>query len=127
MKQRIVSDAVPEPPPGTFSNAFAVDGTIYIAGQTAGLPDGRVVGDGDVRAQAVEVFRRIQALLAAAGATMDDVVKLTIYLTDMSTRDDLAEARRQFFAGDFPASTLIEVSALAQPGLLVEVEAIAVG
>lgn len=76
MKQRIVSDAVPEPPPGTFSNAFAVDGTVYIAGQTARLPDGGVVGDGNVRAQAVEVFRRIEALLAAAGAIMDDVVKI---------------------------------------------------
>ena len=126
MKKRIVSDAVPEPPPGTFSNAFAVGDTIYIAGQTAGSPDGSVVGTGDVRAQTIEVFGRIKALLTAAGFTMDDVVKLTIYLTDMSTRAQVADARREFFTGDFPASTLLQVSALAQPGLLVEIEAIAV-
>lgn len=126
MKTRIVSPRVPEPPPGTFSNAFRAGNTIYIAGQTAGMPDGSIIGDGDLRAQTAEVFTRIEALLTAADATMDDVVKLTVYLTDIAARAPFSEVRRTFFCGDFPASTLVEVSALAQPGLVVEVEAIAV-
>lgn len=125
-KRRLRADGVPEPPERTFSNAFVVGGTIYVAGQTAGLPDGSVVGDRDVRAQTREVFRRIAALLAAGNATMEHVVKLTIYLTNMSTRAMVTEVRGEFFTGDFPASTLVEVSALALPGLLVEIEAIAV-
>ncbi len=125
-KTRIVADGVPEPPPGTFSNAFMVDRTIYVSGQTASLASGTVTGDGDVRAQASEAFDNIRRLLDAAGATMTDIVKLTVYLTDMSTRAQFSEARRAFFSGDFPSSTLVEVSALAHPGFLVEIEAIAV-
>ena len=130
MKKRIISEVVAEPPAGTFSNAFFVSvpygGTMYISGQTAALPDGSIVGDADVRAQTTEVFLRIKSLLSEAGLSMNHVVKLTTYLTDMSDRSAFSETRATFFSGDFPASTLVEVSALALPGLLVEVEAIAV-
>ncbi len=125
-KTRIVADGVPEPPANTFSNAIVVDRAIYVSGQTAGLADGTIAGENDVRTQASQAFDNIRRLLEAAGATMADVVKLTVYLTDMSTRAQFSEARRGFFSGDFPCSTLVEVSALAQPGFLVEIEAIAV-
>jgi enamine deaminase RidA (YjgF/YER057c/UK114 family) len=125
-KQRIVCDAVPEPAPGSFTNAFRVGDTIYVSGQHAGRPDGTIAGAGDVQAQATAAFEKIAALLAAGGATMDDVVKLTVYLTDIAGRPGFAAARRAFFSGDFPCSTLVAISALAQPGLLVEIEAIAV-
>jgi reactive intermediate/imine deaminase len=125
-KRRILSERVAEAPPGTYSNALAVGRTIYVAGQHAGEADGTVVGEHDVRAQATRALEKIQALLAAAGARMDDIVKLGVYLTDITTRAQVGEARRAFFSGDFPCSTLVGISALAQPGLLVEIDAIAV-
>jgi enamine deaminase RidA (YjgF/YER057c/UK114 family) len=125
-KRRILSDRVAEAPPETFSNAIAVGRTIYVAGQHAGEPDGTIVGEHDVGAQATRAFEKIAALLEAAGATMDDVVKLGVFLTDVTTRKQVGEARRAFFTGDFPCSTLVGISALAQPGLLVEIDAIAV-
>ncbi len=125
-KKRIVVQSVPEAPPGTFSNAFAIGRTIYVSGQHAGEPDGSVSGEGDVRAQTVRALEKIKALLEAARSTMDDVVKLNVYLTDIGTRAQVSEARRDFFSGDFPCSTLIGIAALAQPGLLVEIDAVAV-
>ncbi len=126
VKTRIVAAAVPEPAPRTFSHALVAGGTVYISGQHAGRPDGTIAGEGDVRAQTVVAFEKIRALLTAAGATMDDVVKLTIYLTDIATRAEFGDARRFFFTGDYPCATLVGVAALALPGLLVEIDAIAV-
>jgi enamine deaminase RidA (YjgF/YER057c/UK114 family) len=76
--------------------------------------------------QATIALAKIKALLEAAGAMMADIAKLTVYVTDITTRAEISEARRKFFTGDFPCSTLVEITALAQPGLLVEIEAIAV-
>jgi reactive intermediate/imine deaminase len=126
MKTRIRSGALTEPAPGTYSHALAVDRTIYISGQHAGQPDGTIAAGDDLRAQARAAFANIQALVEAAGATMDDVVKLTIFVIDITQRAAIGDARREFFSGDFPCSTLVQISALAQPGLLVEIEAIAV-
>ena len=125
-KRRLRTELVPEAPPGTFSTALAVGRTIYISGQHAGEPDGTITGGDDVREQSMRAFAKIDALLAAAGAGMDDVVKLTVFLTDMSRRADVSAARREFFTGDFPCSTLVGITALALPGLLVEIDAIAV-
>jgi enamine deaminase RidA (YjgF/YER057c/UK114 family) len=124
-RERIVAGAIPEPPPQTFSHALRAGDTIYVSGQHAGEPDGTILGEGSVLEQSRRAFAKIAALLEAAGATMDDVVKLTVYLTDIAKRAELSAARREFFRGDFPCSTLVEISALAQPGLLVEIDAIA--
>ena len=124
--KRIQSKDVAEPPPGTFSQCLVAGGTIFVAGQTAGTADGGVGGDGSMFAQAMICFTKIKALLEAGGAVMADIAKLTVYVTDISKRAEVTEARRKFFSGDFPCSTLVEISALAHPGLLVEVEAIAV-
>jgi enamine deaminase RidA (YjgF/YER057c/UK114 family) len=122
---KVTSPAVPEPPPGLFSNCLVVGDTIHISGQHAGSPQG-AVGGGSMLEQSREAFRRVLALIAAAGGTADDVVKLNIYLCDMTRRAELSAARREFFAEPFPCSTLVGVSALASPDLLVEIDAVAV-
>jgi 2-iminobutanoate/2-iminopropanoate deaminase len=121
----VTSPAVPEPPPGLFSNCLVVGDTIHISGQHAGSSQG-AVGGSSMLEQSREAFRRVLALIAAAGATADDVVKLTIYLCDITRRAELSAARREFFTEPFPCSTLIGVSSLAGPELLVEIDALAV-
>lgn len=119
------SPAVAEPPPGLFSNCLVVGGTIHISGQHAGSAQGPV-GGGSMLEQSREAFRRVLALVTAAGGTADDVVKLTIYLCDITRRAELSAARREFFTEPFPCSTLVGVNALAGPDLLVEIDALAV-
>ena len=121
----VKTPAVPEPPSGAYSNCFVVDDTIYIAGQHAGTPQGPIGGN-SVREQSREAFKRVFALIEAAGGTADDIVKLTIYLCDMAGRNELSAMRRELFAEPLPCSTLIGVKELAGPDLLVEIDAIAV-
>jgi enamine deaminase RidA (YjgF/YER057c/UK114 family) len=124
--KRVQSREVPEPPPDTFSQCLVGGGMIYVAGQHAGTADGGIGGDGTMVSQAKLALGKIKTLVEAAGAMMSDVAKLTVYVTDMSQRAGVTEARRAYFKGDFPCSTLVEITALAQPGLLVEIEAIAI-
>lgn len=121
----VTSPAVPEPPSGLFSNCLVVGSTIHISGQHAGSPQGPI-GGASMLQQSREAIRRVLALIAAAGATADDVVKLTIYLCDMTRRAEFSAARREFFADPLPCSTLVGVAALASPDLLVEIDALAV-
>src|SRR5690606_29599033 len=88
--------------------------------------DGTSITGADEYEQSQVIFTKIRNLVEAAGAEMDDVVKMTIYVTNMSHNDQVWKARREFFSGDFPACTLVEVSALAKPEILVEIEAIAI-
>jgi enamine deaminase RidA (YjgF/YER057c/UK114 family) len=118
------SPQVSEPPPQTWSNCLVVDGVAYVAGMTAQGEDGRVLS-GDEYEQARIIFTKIRNLLEAAGGGMGDVVKVTIFVTDITQRGKVWAARREFFAGDFPASTLVQVAALAEPAIKVEIEAIA--
>jgi enamine deaminase RidA (YjgF/YER057c/UK114 family) len=121
----VKSSAVAEPPPGLFSNCLVVDNTIHISGQHAGAPQGAIGGD-SVLEQSREARRRVLSLIEAAGGAADDVVKLTVYLCDMSRRMDVSAARREVFAEPLPCSTLIGVNALANSDLLVEIDALAV-
>jgi len=98
---------------------------LYISGQIALDPDGKLVGAGDMRAQSQRVFENIEKLLAIAGFRLENVVKITAYLTDMSRFGEYNEVRGRFLKDHRPASTTVQVGALAFPGLLVEVEAIA--
>ena len=123
--RKVTSPAVPEPPPGLFSNCLVVGDTIHISGQHAGAPQG-AVGGGSMLEQSREAFRRVFALIEAAGGSADDVVKLNVYLCDMTRRAEFSAARREFFAEPFPCSTLVGVSALAGADLLVEIDALAV-
>jgi 2-iminobutanoate/2-iminopropanoate deaminase len=117
---RAVSPEVSEPPAGTWSNCLVAGGIAYIAGMTA-----RGSGEGDEYAQAKAIFGKIRHLVEAAGGSMADIVKVTIFVTDITQREKVWQARREFFTGNFPASTLVQVAALADPSLKVEVDAVA--
>ena len=123
-KQRIMHPDVAEPPAGTWSNCLTIGNHIYTAGVTA--RNGATILADDEYGQAKVIFEKIAMLLGAAGARMDDIVKLVIYVTDISKREEVWRARREFFAEPFPVSTLVEASALAMSGLKVEIEAIAI-
>ncbi len=115
------------PPANGYSHAVAFGGpTLVISGQVPLDEEGRLVGRGDARAQLRQVFRNLAAALAAAGATMDQVVKLTVFLTDMADLQAFREVRDEFVALDRPpASSLVQVSRLVSPEFRVEIEAIA--
>jgi 2-iminobutanoate/2-iminopropanoate deaminase len=108
-----------------FTTAWKVGNTIYVAGQTASEDQG-VVGPGDITVQTRTALERIRTILEAAGARMQDVVKTTVYVTDMRYREAYGAVRQEFWPSDPPASTLVQIVALATPGALIEIEAIAV-
>lgn len=118
---RATSPAVPEPPAETWSNCLVAAGIAYIAGMTARGSDAA----GDEYVQAKATFAKIRHLVEAAGGTMADVVTVTIFVTDISQREKVWRARREFFTGNFPASTLVQAAALADPALKVEITAVA--
>ena len=109
-----------------YSNGVKAGDTIYVAGQVALDGEGLLVGPGDVVAQTRQVLENIRRVLHAGGATLDDVVKVTVYLANVDDRPRINEVRQAYFGANRPASTLVEVSRLAVPGLLVEIEAVAV-
>ena len=122
--KRVSSPEVPEPAPGTWSNCLVVDGIAYVAGMIAS-GKGDTLIEGDEYEQAKVIFAKIRHLVEAAGGTMADVVKVTIFVTDIKNREKVWRARREVFTGNFPASTLVQVAALADPSLKVEIEAVA--
>jgi reactive intermediate/imine deaminase len=99
--------------------------TIYVAGQIALDKDGHVVGAGNMKAQAEQVFKNLQAALDAAGAKFSDVVKMNTYVTDMEQAPAVREVRARYFGDTAPASTLVQVVRLARPEFLLEIEVIA--
>lgn len=124
MKMKTVrSPAVRDPAPRTWSNAKVVGNQLFISGMTAHDGQGQVEGDGSMYDQAMRTFAKIRHLAEAAGAKMNDIVRLDVFVTDISQRKEVWRAREQFFSGDFPCSTLVEVRALAIPALLVEINA----
>ncbi|PZH20963.1 RidA family protein [Streptomyces sp. NTH33] len=125
-KQRIYSDAVREPADKMWSNCLRIGDLIMVSGMTARGQDRETVLGDTMYEQAEVIFQKIKDLVEAAGGVMDDVVKMTIYVTNMSDNSEVWKARQKFFSGDFPACTLVEVSALAKPEILLEIEAIAV-
>jgi enamine deaminase RidA (YjgF/YER057c/UK114 family) len=117
-------------PPRGYSHVVSARGTsVFIAGQVAFDADGRVVGAGDLRAQTEQVLKNLRRALDAAGARIEDLVKITVFVVDYKPADRavIAEVRSRFF-GDLPppASTLVGVQALVVPELMIEIEAIAV-
>ena len=117
---RAVSPEVAEPQPETWSNCLVVDGVAYVAGMTASGSN-----PGDEYEQAKTIFGKIKHLVEAAGGTMADVVTVTIFVTDITQREKVWRARREYFTGNFPCSTLVQVAALANPSLRVEINAVA--
>ena len=106
-----------------YTDAVRAGALLFVSGCVPVDQDGRLVG-GDVVAQARQVFANVGAVLAAGGATFADVVKVTVYLTDIDDRALINPVRQEFFGSARPASTLIEVSRLALPDMKVEIEAV---
>lgn len=120
---RVKAQTVPEPPrEKMFSNARVHGQHFFLAGMHAG-GNGGIVGGSDTYLQSRETFRRIKELTEACGGTVDDIITVGIYLTDISEKALVGKARSEIFSGDFPCSTLVEVSRLVEDGLTVEVEA----
>ena len=117
-------EQLPEPI-SHFTDAVVADGWLWMSGIIAVDKDGKLVGGDDVVAQTQRVFENIRAVLKAAGADFEDVVKVTVYLRRIEDRAAINAVRRRFFGESRPASTLVEVSALAVAEALVEVEAVA--
>ena len=124
-RQLVSSGAVWEPLVG-YSRAVRVGSWVSVAGTTAAAEGGGAVGGDDIAAQTREALRRIAAALAAAGAGLEHVVRTRIYVTDISRWEEVGRAHGEVFAEVRPASTMVEVSRLIDPALLVEVEADAV-
>jgi reactive intermediate/imine deaminase len=99
--------------------------TVYISGQIALDRAGNLVGQGDMKAQAEQVFKNLEAALAAAGAKFSDVVKMNTYTTDISQIQAIRDMRGKYFGDVVPASTLVQVVHLARPELMLEIEVIA--
>jgi len=100
--------------------------TLYVAGQVALDHHLQIVGRGDARAQARQVWHNIKAVIEAAGGRLDDVVQITTFLANMDDLDAIHDGRREFFSGDFPTATVVEVSRLGMEDLLLETQVIAV-
>jgi len=115
-------------PKTAYSQALLVTGgkTLYVAGQIAFDENGHLVGPDDFRTQTVQTFENIKRLLAAAGATFENLVKLNIYITDIKYYTLVQEVRVQYLSRPWPASTLVEVGALVHPKAMIEIEGIAV-
>jgi len=115
-------------PFGIFSSAaWQPEGKVlHVSGQVAQDATGSVMGKGDIRAQTRQVLENIRTVLASAGGTMDDVARVTVYVTDMSGLAQIHEVRAQYFRRPYPASTLVEVKRLVKPEYLIEIDAVAV-
>lgn len=125
MIQKITSPKVAEPPPGRWSNALRVGDMLFISGTVSRAADGVTIQGRDEYEQARIIFGKIRHLVEAAGGAMSDVVKMSIYVVNIKKNTEVWRARQEFFTGDFPCSTLVEVRSLATPDILVEIEAIA--
>ena len=128
MPREIIQPATIVDPRPRYSQGIKTAGgsLLFIAGQTSVDATGQIVGAGDITRQAEQVFQNLRAVLEAAGASFDDLVMTTTFLTDIRYRAPFSDVRARYYRRGAPASTLVVVQSLAQPDLLVEVDGIAV-
>ena len=108
-----------------YTDGVEADGFLYISGMLPVNAAGELVGSGDVIRQSEQVLDNVGAVLRSAGTTFDDVIRVGVYVRDIADRETINTVRRRYFGDARPASTLVEVSALAHPGALVEIDAVA--
>lgn len=125
--ERVQVKVTPDPyEPFRLSQGIRVGTLLFVSGQAALAEDGAIVGAGDFDAQAEQTFRNLKRVLEAGGSSLEQVVKVTIYLTDMSNFPKVVELRGKWFSPPWPADTIVEVSSLALPELEFEIDAVAV-
>ena len=128
-KVEITSTKLPAPMRGgAFSSGIEAPAgrTVYVSGQVSMDAEGNVVGEGDIGLQTETVLEHVKTVVEGAGGGMEDIVKVTVFILDMGLYDEIHEVRRRYFSEPYPASSMVEVSALIDPRLLIEIEAVAV-
>ncbi len=127
MKRRInVATGTPWEPLVGYSRAVRIGSHVYVSGTTATDPEGRVVGAGDPYAQAVRALKNVEAALRRVGARLEDVARTRIYVIDIDDWQAIGRAHREFFGAVRPATSMVQVSRLISPEMLVEIEAEAI-
>jgi enamine deaminase RidA (YjgF/YER057c/UK114 family) len=125
-KQRFISPDVAEYPPGHWSNCIRVGDQIWLSGFTSRANDLKTIqGEGSAYEQTKVIFQKIKSCLEAAGSGLEDVVNMTIFVVNMADNKEIWRARQEFFTGDFPCSTLVQVASLAQGDIKLEIQAVA--